>query len=299
MRAFVRLEIPSGPTVELGHGDVIGRLWSAALCIQDPRVSEMHAMVSLRGSTLRILPLRGRVAIDEIPIVESRLVPGQVIRLADDLTLNVIEVVLPAEVMGLEGDGLPRQVLPNVASLRVAGRVELTPTLHPQADATLWSDGLGWRLRLVATPSRPLTYGDTFTIGERIFTAVPVELQASGAAATLSTGGIGAPLHIVLRYDTAHFYRGEDPPLAIDGIPARMLGELASIGKPINWEALAREIWRDEHETAQLRKRWDVTLVRLRKKLRDARIRTDLIRMDGTGNVELFLARDDTLDDQT
>jgi len=39
--------------------------------------------------------------------------------------LTVTHLELPDEVMGLEGDGLPRQVLPNVASLKVGARVEL------------------------------------------------------------------------------------------------------------------------------------------------------------------------------
>jgi len=46
VRAFTRLLLPDDKAVELGHGDIIGRLWSAALSIPDPRVSEAHAMVS-------------------------------------------------------------------------------------------------------------------------------------------------------------------------------------------------------------------------------------------------------------
>lgn len=298
MRAFVRLVSMSGESFELGHGDVIGRLWSAALCVHDPRVSEMHAMVSLRGSSLRLLPLRGRVLVDEAATVDSKLEVGQVIRLADDLTFEVAEVHLPDEVMGLEGEGLPRQVLPNVASLKVGARVELVAGQHAKADAVLWSDGLnwfvrgdGWEVGIVA--------GQTFEVAGRKFMACALALSDSGVAATLAKGGLGAPLHLVLRYDTAHLQSGDDPPIVIDGIAARVLGELVAINKPIGWEALAREIWRDEHETPQLRKRWDVTMVRLRKKLRDARIRTDLVRADGAGNVELWLHRGDTLDDQT
>lgn len=298
MRAYVRLETANGEAHELGHGDVIGRLWSVALPISDPRVSEMHAMISLRGSSLRVLPLRGRIAVDGAPVVEARLVEGQVLSLADDLTLRVREVVLPDEVMALEGEGLARQVLPGVCSLRVGARVELAAGHHPQADAVLWSDGLRWHVR-VDRSARELKVGDTFEAGGRRFVAAAMALGATGAAATQAAGGLGTPVHIVVRFDTAHLYRGDDPPLALDGISARIVSELATIGKPVSWEALAREIWRDEEEAAQLRKRWDVALVRLRKKLGEARIRRDLIRADGTGNVELFLGRGDTLVDQT
>lgn len=298
MRAYVRLETADGESHELGHGDVIGRLWSVALPMSDPRVSEMHAMISLRGSSLRVLPLRGRIAIDGAPVVEARLVEGQVLGLADDLALTVREVVLPDEVMAIEGEGLARQVLPSVCSLMVGARAELASGHHPRADAILWSDGLRWHV-VVGGRARELHAGDTFEAGGRRFAAVTMALSATGAAATQAAGGIGAPVHIVVRFDTAHLYRGDDPPLALDGISARIVSELATIAKPVSWEALAREIWRDEEETAQLRKRWDVALVRLRKKLGEARIRRDLIRADGTGNVELFLARGDTLEDQT
>lgn len=297
-RAFVRLQTNAGTFYELGHGDVIGRLWSVALPIQDPRISEMHAMVSLRGSVLRLLGLRGRVAVDEVPSADVRLQSGQRIRLADDIVLTVAHVELPDAVMGLEGDGLPRQGLPNVASLKVGARVELLSGHHPDADAILWSDGLGWRAR-VGADERELGFGDVLEIGGRRFAAVAMNLDASGAAATLSAGGMGVPVHLVVRYDTVHMHRGDDPPLALDGIGARIVSELVLIAKPISWEALAREIWRNDEPAAQLRKRWDVALVRLRKKLKDARIRPDLVRADGSGNIELFLGRGDTLDDQT
>jgi len=126
-----------------------------------------------------------------------------------------------------------------------------------------------------------------------------MSLDASGAAATLAAGGMAVPVHMVVRYDTVHLQLGDDPPLALDGIGARIVSELVVIAKPVSWEALAREIWRNDEPAVQLRERWDVALVRLRKKLKDARIRPDLVRADGTGNIELFLARGDTLDDQT
>jgi hypothetical protein len=47
-----------------------------------------------------------------------------------------------------------------------------------------------------------------------------------------------------------------------------------------------------------LRRRWDVHLGRLRAKLREARIREDLVRPDGRGNLELVLAPRDVVEDQ-
>jgi|GEM_PF-4421477 len=48
MRAFVRFLLPDGSARELSHGDVIGRLASAELPLDDERLSEAHAMVRLR-----------------------------------------------------------------------------------------------------------------------------------------------------------------------------------------------------------------------------------------------------------
>ena len=63
MRAFVRLKDPDGVVHELSHGDIIGRVWSAALHLDDARISEAHAMVSLRGQELKLLALRGMFAL--------------------------------------------------------------------------------------------------------------------------------------------------------------------------------------------------------------------------------------------
>jgi len=60
MRAFVRLRCTDGSIAELTHGDLIGRLGTAALHFDDARISEAHAMISLRGQELKLLALRGR-----------------------------------------------------------------------------------------------------------------------------------------------------------------------------------------------------------------------------------------------
>ena len=296
MRAFVRFRTPDGDSHELSHGDFIGRLWSAGLQLRDPRVSEMHAMVSLRGSAFRLLGLRGRLAVGAAPQTDIALTVGQQIAFADGLALEVEAIALPDSVLALEGDGLPRQALANTMSLVIAQHVELVSGFHPRAAAVIWSDGDRWTLQLDGE-QRELASGDTFVIGSRRFSALPLELSASGTSATLASG-VATPLHIVCRYDIVHIHRDGARPLALDGVSARIVSELAAVGQPIGWDALAREVWSDG-TTAHLRKRWDVALVRLRKKLRDVGIRGDLLRHDGNGNVELFLERSDTIDEQT
>lgn len=302
MRATVRFRVGPDDVRELEPGEIIGRSWSCALCLPDPRVSEAHAMVSLRGSSMKLLALRGRFAVDDRPLTELELAAGQRIELARGLVLEVVAVALPGEVLALEGDGLPRQILSGTSSLRAPqGRhPELVPGFLPGADALLFNDGLAWTLRLALAPEdRPLVAGDTFAVGARTFRAVSVRLEAAGHAATIVSGAVQPPLHMIVRYDTVHIHRSTEPSVAVDGILARILSELATIGLPVSWEAIAKDVWPEEGDLVALRRKWDTSVARLRKKLRDARIRADLIRADGTGNFELFLQRDHKVEDQT
>ena len=61
------------------------------------------------------------------------------------------------------------------------------------------------------------------------------------------------------------------------------------LGGTASWEVLAGELWRGETDRDALRKKFDVCLVRLRKRLRKGRVRPDLVRALGTGVIELVL----------
>jgi hypothetical protein len=210
----------------------------------------------------------------------------------------VHDVVLPHEVLALEGDGLARHVLSGVNALYVDPRPRLVPGLTPDAPALLWHDGLGWVLRIEGD-DRPLVAGDTFDIGATTFRAVSVAVGDAGHSTTRAIGGIDHPITLVARYDSVHILRDGEPPLVLGRHAARILSELATIRVPVPWETLAREIWDDEADAGALRRRFDASLSRLRQKLRDARLRADLIRADGAGNFELNLLPADVIQDET
>jgi len=298
MRAYVRFRLGPDDVRELGPGDVIGRMWGAALSISDPTISEAHALVSLRGSALKLLALRGRFAVGGVALSEVELVRGMHIQLARDITLEVVEVALPVEVLAIEGDGLARQILPGVVSLRMRPRPELLPGFAADADLSLWSDGLSWMKRTSTGEVSPVVAGDTLTLHGH---AVRFVAMALGAAGQPVTTGIRAesPLHLVVRFDTVHIHRVDEVSLALDGLSARILSELATVRLPISWHALARDLWPDDDDQVSLRRKWDTAISRLRKKLRDHHIRPDLVRADGTGNFEIFLQRGDHVEDQT
>jgi len=307
MQALVTFRTQDGTLVQLRSGDFIGRSWNAAWRLSDPRISEAHAMVSLRGSALKLLALRGRFAVEDRPASEVELRVGMAIWLTNDLRIEVASITLPNEVLALEGDGLASHVLSNVCSLRVEPRPTLLPGLVPEADATLWHDGLGWVVRVLgdtdfpaSDPSapldRPLVPGDSFQVAGRTFRAVSVALELAGHLITVSLGSVQSPLTLILRYDNAHIQREGDQPLALSGIAARILSELADVAQPLSWEAISKEIWPDANDLIALRRKWDASLARLRQKLRDNRIRADLIRADGAGNFELLLYPGDVVD---
>ena len=113
MRAYAKILAPDDTEWLLGPGDRIGRLASAALTIDDARVSEAHAMISLRGGELRLLGLRGLFVVDGPPVQEVTLREGLEVQLAPGVSLEVLEIELPDAVLALQSDELPRQVPPS------------------------------------------------------------------------------------------------------------------------------------------------------------------------------------------
>ncbi len=298
MRGFVRLRLPDGSSVELGHGDLIGRLRSAALPIADGRISEAHAMVSLRGQELKLLSLRGRFAVDGKPRQAVVLTAGQQIALAEGLVLIVERVALPDAVFAVEGDGLPRVVITATSSLLTRPRPELVPRFLPGAPAHLWSDGEDWVLSH-AGQTRPVRPGDEWVVDGRVFRGASVALRRAGRSVTRLEGAFSRPLRVRAKFETAHVMPEGGAPLALSGLAARLLSEVVAFDGPVAWQVLARELWPGESDEHLLRRKLDVNLSRFRRRLREAGIRSDLVRSDGKGHVELFLHDGDTVEDFT
>lgn len=296
-RAFAVFRLPDGSSRTVAPGDLVGRLWSAAIQIDDPRVSEGHALLSLRGGDLWLLALRRRLALDGRSLAEVRLAVGQRIALAQGLEIVVEAVELPDVVLALAAPGLPTTMLPGVCSLHVRPQVVLSARHDPDAPCILWDSGDGWR-RMQGGRVSPLHAGDSWTVDGVPFAALTMAVRGAGLSPTRVTGGIDPPLRIVAAWDTAQVQSGDSPPAVFGGVHARILSELVALGGPAAWDVVAREVWPDEDDTWALRKRWDVNLGRLRARLREAGIRTDLVRAVGTGQVELVLRRHDVVEDR-
>jgi hypothetical protein len=293
MRPSATLRLQDGRTIEVGHGDLIGRLWSAAVYIDDPRISEAHALISLRGDALKLLALRGRFAVGGRPVSEVTLLPGLEVTLGEGLTLHVEHLVQPEVVLGLRAEGMPARMLPGTCSLVVDPEPSLAPPSHPGALAIVWSSPDGWRLRPTGGAARPLVAGDQVTLGGRTWTALEIGTH-SRVDVTHTDPYLEAPLRIVARYDTVHLFAPDRAPAVLAGLSARLISELVAFGQPVPWATLAEELWPGGGNRKQL----DMALLRLRSRLKDERIRADLVRTDGRGTVELFLRPGDVLDEQ-
>jgi len=294
MRATVTFKLPNGSTQTLGHGALIGRLWSAELHINDGRISEAHAMVSLRGRDLSLLALRGRFTHKGRTLSHLVLRAQQRIGLAAGLELEVLEVTIPDVVLALEADRVARQVLAGVASLYGGAQPRVAKGWHSDASGYIWPTGTGW-MRAADEPI-PVLAGDTWEVGGVQFKAV--EHRIEGSAMTAREVGFDAALTLIARFDTVHLIREGAPVVVLSGNAARVISELVITGCAIGWEPLARQLWRDTHR-GSLRRRWDMLIMRLRNKLRDNGIRSDLLRPDGAGSIQLVLGPKDSVVDET
>ena len=298
MRASVTLRTADGRDHELGHGDLIGRLWSARLQLASPDVSEAHALVSLRGGQLHLLALRGLFALRGRPSKDLVLQVGQRIAFARDVEVTVVDVILPDTTLGLEGQSLLRQPLAGVCSLMTAPRPRLVPGRQQGAAAVFFMVDDRWMVQTDSGIAR-LTSDWRHGTAEHAVWATEIALRHAGQHPTRAQGKVDRPLRIELHFDSVHVHREGLPTVSLHGHAARVVTELGTTGTSIPWSDLASALWPDLSDRDPLRKRFDSMLARTRRKLRQAGLRTDLISADGAGHFHLLLRPSDQLDDRS
>lgn len=294
---WVELSVNEQEPVRLAPGAWIGRSASAPLRIDEPTIAEAHAFISLRGSGLRLLALRGRFSLRGHHLQDAELVPGRRFSLAPTVAIDVTEVCLPEAVLGLEHPTLGRMVPPAVASFGATGGV---PSAGAAADAAaiLWITDDAFVLRRTGLPDVRLVPGDTFDVAGESWRVVEIPTSASAVANTAPGSSHYVPLAIAVRYDTVHI-RIEGRTVPLDGMPARIITELALAAVPVEWHLIAVQLWPAESDRARLRMLWDGAMGRLRRSLRARGVRGNLVRTDGLGLVELMLGPEDVVRDET
>lgn len=300
MRAFVTLDVLQGGleprSATLGHGALIGRLATAALQLDDPAVSEAHALVSLRSGGLRLLALRRRFRVGGKVMGDVGLVRGLQVELTRDVTLVITGVALPGAVPSLCWEGRQVPLLHDAASVVLAPGPELRWADEAGAAARLWRVGDDWRLRVGEARAVDLVEGGAFEVAGTRFELRSMPLSDAEQRPTVSQHD---PLRLILFYDTVHLQARGRPVLVISGHAARLICELAATRAPLSWQAAAGELWGDEAGDDALRKRLDAVLYRLRQKLVAGGFRDDLLLPDGRGLLELRLGPDDVVVDRT
>lgn len=273
---------------------------SSACRLNDSRVSEAHALVSLRGRALRLLALRGEVLIDGAPEDEVELAQGQVLTLGAT-RLAVVEVTVPEDVLALRiDDGEPQELSAGVYALVTRPAVELVPREDDAALARVWSTAEGWCLQTPDGKRENIVAGRSWQLDGVRVAAVLMSVEEAGRTATV--GRLGPGLTLVARHTSTHLLRAGRGPVVVDGQPGRVLSELATMGASVDWTVVAHELWPDldpKRDRDLLRRNWDRVMRRLRLKLREHGIREDLVRADGLGNLELVLQTGDRVRDET
>lgn len=299
MQARVLFRDPDRRLHELVPGDIVGRVWSAALQVDDGRVSEAHAMVSLRDGQLHLISLRGALSFEDQTRPQVALAPGIRVTLARGVWLDVVSVHLPHEVLGVEGEEIPRQILPGVCSVVTRPAVRLVRGWREEASLHLWTTSDRWMVREGEGVARPLEAGDSVEVDGRRLRFVAIPLGEAGSPETERHGNPDAPLRLVANYDTVHLYRDAGPPLVFAGLQARLVSELVACGGPLSWEGLSQALWPHEEDAFLRRGRLDTLLSRIRRRLRAAGIRADLVRADRAGQFEVYLYGHDHVEDRT
>lgn len=299
MHAHVRLRDPEGHEHELIPGDIVGRLWSAALQLDDGRVSEAHAMVSLREGQLQLVPLRGALAVGGQPLGQVVLKPNLRVQLAQDVVLEVLSVHLPEQVLGVEGADMARQMLPAVCSIVLDPTPRVVRGWREDAALHIWTTGETWMARGPGTPPTGVDAGSCWPIGAHTVRFVDIPIVDAGPRTTRRHGAMDAPLHILAQYDTVQLHREGWAPLVLAGMQARLVSELVALSGPVGWATLAGELWADEDDLALQRSRLDTLVSRVRRRLRAAGVRADLVHTDGAGILELLLYPRDRVEDRS
>lgn len=298
MDPHVLFILPDGSRAVLRPGDLIGRSDRAALPIAEPHISEAHAMLSLRAGELRLLALRGRISVDGKSEGQVSLRVGQRVLLGSRTALTVGAVSLPDSVWAVRIDGGAPALIGSVSALSLTPSPRVVGGFAPDAAAAIWTTGERLFIRDGEGPAVQLEPGKPHVLGEHTVETVRVPLAELSRAPTDNSAELGAALHLILNFDTVHIVAGPRL-LTLDGIPARIVSELAAIGAPVAWQEVATQLWDDlAADDPLLRDRWDSSLSRLRRKLRGARLRSNLVHCTRAGLVELVLAPGDTVEDR-
>lgn len=271
-------------------GSLLGRAPGASLRFDDVAVSEAHALVSWRDGKLRLLALRGQVQAGGKQVAEVTLRRGLEIQLSRDTKMIVNEVVLPPEVLCIEGvDGGAAEVEPPVASV-VGDPPRLVPGLCHDAHLWLWTEGATWYARARGGEAGPVRVGQAWPAAGQVLRGLAVAAGQAGAPTRASSR---VPVRVVVEPGVVRVVAEGAPALVLGGNQAEFLALLATAQEPQHWSTVAHYFW-GERDREKWRERFDAMVKEVRGKFRDHRVRGDLL-WSWDGNYRLNLEDGDEL----
>jgi len=297
--ASVRFLLPNGSVHVLPLGGIVGRSPYSAVHIDDPAISEAHALLSWRGGELRLIALRRRFAVRGQAVEAVRLFEGDEIELAPGWAIEILEVTLPPHVLTLEGAGLPTQLLPDVAALTLGPPPTLSTRISPSADATLWQSSEmpppGVRIRSSDGGEITPDSDGNFALGGQRFRILAVPTRSVADAATGRPSQREA-LSVTLDGELVRI--GDiSRTIEFQGVQGRLLRILTVERVACDWPTLASRVWTDRADWDALRSRLDTTVSRIRQRLKSVGFAPALLRSNGAGGFLLALEeRDHVLD---
>ena len=291
----VRFRLPNGHETSVRSGGIIGRSPRAELTIADGRVSEAHALVSLRGDDLLLLGLRGRFSTGGAPLSRVALRVGQDITLFRGFSLRVVDLVLPSHALGIWSEELGEMVLSGVTSVVTGAQPQVVRGWRQDAEVVFWNQEARWWVRARNGSDQPVEVGQMQLPSGASLEVRSLDIGAAALSATRLNGSLTETLRIVARYDLAEFHRPNREVVSISGRMGRIICELVAFGVPVPWSILAMEIW-GERPPHRLRNNLDQNLLRLRQRLRKEGIREDIVYPTGTGCIALRLLDGDQVE---
>ena len=286
----------SNERVAVGPGEFIGRSDVATLCVDDPRISEAHAMVSLRDRHLKLMSLRGRFRVEGQVLHEVILAAGMVLELAPGVNLVCESIHMPDALVGVKISGIPEVPLTGTMTLHAHGVPSLKRGFDPAGDAVFWSVGEQWRVRVDGAPTQVLALGDVLECFGLEIEVVNVPLSDLSQPRTKSA--LRAPLVFVCANSHVRIERASEVPLRVSGIPGKILSSVLCRGGQADWQEIVEDVWPGEQAAHDvMRRRFDAGLRRLRDALLHiSQSDAPLLTLDGAGVLVFHLTKQDRVE---
>lgn len=291
----VILRAPDGTRHTLHAGHLIGRLPSAALRLDDPRISEAHALVSLRGRALKLIGLRRSLGVGRSWVAEVELRPGLKVLLEEDLGVEVVDVTgLDGSLLAIEAEGFKAIELDQPELSVLLDPLQVVAGWKREAAAWIWRGEDRWTAQIANGAPMTLAAGAELTIAAHSLRVVEVPLDR---AATRSGGRLHPPLTITIHaMHTEIQVQGRHDVVKLKDNAHAILAAIAREsrgGAPAHWTLIARRVWgkrAQRHIDDGLRTtetNWYMNRARLREKLNKAGL-PDLVEGED-GDVRLAL----------